>query len=146
MALRKGKRTAANGGRMAGFWFHVGNREPAFVAAEGIVCIEKCSVVLLTEAQRAAADGTLHDSGEDNPLARQFAQDFTSRFEQLSDLHPIYQDLEHLFRLYALVRALHLMPNASEIVSGFRGLLERYSLAQSQPMPSRMRGLVNAWK
>ena len=144
MAIRKGKPATSRGGGMARFWFHVRDREPKFVAAECIVCVDKCSVVLLTEAQREAADGSLHDSGEDNPLAQEFAREFSAQFSRLAGLHPIYADLEHLFRLYALIRALHLTPGVSELVSVFRGLLESYSLAQSRPMPAGMPGLVNA--
>lgn len=104
---RAGSDAPASAGGMSRFWFHIADGEPRFRESDGIVLLDSCLVTLLTEAQVASADGELHDAvGQDDPDAQAFAADFAAHLARGSN-EPRYQDLENLYRLLALVHAMH---------------------------------------
>jgi hypothetical protein len=106
-AIRAGNSPPAAQISMARFWFHFADGHPTFRESEDIVWLDKASVVLLTERQRAAADGTLYDVPGDDPYTRGFAQDFSARLDDAAATASVYADLENLFRLQALLAAMH---------------------------------------
>ena len=128
---------------MSRFWFHVANGEPTFRKREGIVWLDKCSVTLLTEAQRASADGTLSDSGEDSPLANAFAAGFTENFAKAAAAVPEYEDIENLYRLYSLVHAIDFCDAFGQAGLDASLYRQRYRYQEEKPMPESLPGLAN---
>lgn len=134
----------ALGVSMSRFWFHIGKGEPTYQESQDIICLEKCSVVVLTEKQRAAEDGTLFDSGGDDPYARKFAQCLSEQFEYADTVVPKYADLENLFRLSALLRAMHFRKAIEEANLDFRFYLKDFDYQMETLMEPSLPGLVNS--
>jgi hypothetical protein len=126
------------------FWFHVREGEPRYRESKGIVYLDRCSVVVLTEKQRSTADGVLHDSIEDDPYASAFAQEFSDRFQKAATLVPEYADLENLFRLSAVLRAMHFRGAASDAGLDLGFWLKRYAYKRETGMPPSLPGLANS--
>jgi hypothetical protein len=142
-AIRKGKNPDM-GLSMSRFWFHVAGDDPVFQEADGIVWLDRCSVVVLTERQRAGSDGVLYDSGEDDPVSQAFAGNLTKRFREASHKVPVYAQLENLFRLNALFRAMYFRNAVNAAKLDIRFLLERYAYQAEYKMPDFLEGLANA--
>lgn len=83
------------------FWFFPG--ETRFAEQEGVVTIERCPVVLLTEEQRLTREG-LTGLKRADPVAKQFAEEFGRRYADIAGCHVIYRELEELFRLVSLAK------------------------------------------
>ena len=131
---------------MSRFWFHVAKDHPIFQEADGIVWLDKCSVLVLTEKQRSGSDGVLYDSGEDDPTSRLFAGNLTKRFREASHKVPVYAQLENLFRLNALFQAMYFRNAVNAAKLDIRFLLSRYEYQAEYKMPDFMEGLANAKK
>jgi hypothetical protein len=141
-ALRDNKAMRGMGASAARFWFHVKN-SPSFLMDDDIIRLRTCAVGVLTENQRSTADGRLFDSGEDDPDAKRFAEEFSHAFPQLARLIPVYGALENLYRLYALLHAMHMQRAVAQAGLDLEYLLERYPLRATKPMPDSLPGLVN---
>jgi hypothetical protein len=128
---------------MSRFWFHIGEGDPKFTESNGIVCLDKCSVIVLTERQRATADGQLYDSGGDDHIAKAFAQEFSSRFAEAANTVPVYADLENLYRLIALLKAIYANNEVKKGGIDLQFFMKRYKYQKETPMPSTMPGLAN---
>lgn len=83
------------------FWFYPGQNR--YAEDTGIVEIEKCPVILLTEQEHLARD-KIAGTGRVNPLAQKFADSFSTRYNQIAEKKPIYYELEGLFRTVALAK------------------------------------------
>ncbi len=83
------------------FWLSAG--QTRYGEDAGAVAFEECQVVLLTEEERLVAGG-VRGRGRPHPLARAFANSFTSRYAEVADRKPIYR--EALYRFVALARIL----------------------------------------
>ena len=129
---------------MSRFWFHIGGNEPTFQEGNGIVCIERCSVVLLTEKQRTTMDGLLYDAVEDDPLASAFAREFSEQFQEATTRVPEYADLENLFRLNAVLRAMHFRDAAHQAGLDLGFWLKEYRYKRESTMPLFLPGLTNS--
>jgi len=136
-------RISPMGMSMSRFWFHVAKGEPTYQESEGIVSLDRCSVVLLTEKQRSTVDGTLYDSCEDDPHANAFAQEFSECFPKASSLVPEYAELENLFRLNAVLRAMLLRNAANQAKLDLGFFLKDYNYKRETTMPSSLPGLAN---
>ncbi len=138
----------ALGMSMSRFWFHIGKDEPTFQQneSENIVCLDRCSVVVLTEKQRAAADGSLYDSGGDDPHAQAFARELSDHYHEAAAQVREYADLENIFRLSVLLKAMHKQNAASKAGLDLAFFLEGYACQMETPMPSSMPGLANSKK
>jgi len=128
---------------MSRFWFHVGKGEPTYQEGKGIICLDKCSVVLLTEKQRATADGRLYDSYEDDKYAHIFAQELSERFPIAATLVPEYADLENLFRLSAVLWAMHFRNAVNQSGIDFGYWMKDYSYKKETVMLPSLPGLAN---
>lgn len=119
--------------------------EPTFNESERIVCLDRCSVIVLTERQRAAADGTLFDSGEIDHQARTFARNFSRHFKQVTRSAPQYADLENIYRLHAILQAMHFRHSIRQANFNLNDYLRRikYQEKTATPPPAAMPGLVN---
>jgi hypothetical protein len=142
--IEKTGQIPALGMSMSRFWFHVGEGEPTYQESKGILCLDECSVVVLTEKQRAAVDGTLYDSGGDDPYAKTFAQELSDGFRQAATLVPEYADLENLFRLSALLHAMHFHKTADQAKLNLGFYLKDYDYQTETTMPLSLPGLANS--
>jgi hypothetical protein len=134
---------SAPGMSMSREWFHIGENEPTFIFDKGVLLLEKCSVVVLTEQQRVAADGTLSDSGTEDPYAKAFAKQVSTDFQQEACVVPAYADLENLFRLSAVLRGLHFRKDTEQAGMDFHSLWNDYKYQSESSMPLSMPGLTN---
>ncbi len=128
---------------MSRFWFHIGEGEPLYYESNGIVWLDKCSVVVLTERQRSTADGSLYDTGGDDPIARTFARELSHRFHEAAYRVPEYAVLQNLFRLNALLRAMHMRNAAKQAKIDLSAWLNDYHYTNEHPMPSSLPGVAN---
>lgn len=94
------------GSHMSRFWFHLEKDHPTFIATSGIVEIDKCAMVVLTERQVSARDGSLVDAGRDDPDAQAFAKSMSTQLRKGATCFREYADLENLYRLFALLKAI----------------------------------------
>ena len=135
----------ALGMSMSRFWFHIGRDEPTYQQSDEIVCLEKCSVVVLTEKQRMAVDGTLSDDySQDDSHAGIFAQQLSKHFQQAAVQVSEYADLENLFRLNAILKAMRLYDAADQANLNLRFYLKEYVCQADSPMPDSLPGLANS--
>jgi len=102
--LRKGKSISIPVSSMQRFWFYPG--ENRYLEAEGIVGIQECPVILLTEAEYLNKEGKITGSGKAHILAHQFAQNFSAHYQEVAQLRPVYKELEGLFRMVALAKII----------------------------------------
>ncbi|OHB56976.1 MAG: hypothetical protein A2173_09260 [Planctomycetes bacterium RBG_13_44_8b] len=134
----------ALGMSMSRFWFHIGRDEPTYQQSDEIICLEKCSVVVLTEKQRMAVDGTLSDDySQDDSHAGIFAQQLSEHFQQAAVQVSEYADLENLFRLNAILQAMRLYNAADQANLNLRFYLKEYVCQADSPMPDSLPGLAN---
>lgn len=129
------------GSRMSRFWFHLDKNHPTFIQSTGIVEIENCSMVILTERQVSAHDGSLMDGGGDYPDAQAFAESLSTQLRRNAAGVTEYMDLENLYRLFALLKAIQFA--SAETIVG----LELSPLLNHQPqriyMPDALPALAN---
>ena len=149
----------ANGNSMSRFWFHIkGNQpnnqlicsrntqneqQPTFLEDTNITAINRCEVTLLTERQRAAADGTLFDSGECDIDANTFGELFSEHFQSMTPKVPEYADLENLFRIYAVFSAITFRDSVHFAGLDLTFISDNYSPQSNYPMPSTYPGQTN---
>lgn len=99
----------ASGGSIPQMTFSPVNRFEFFpgevvfgVDNNGIVQIERCPVTILTEAEYLSRSGRLTGSGQADPRAQALAEEFTARYREIAARHPVYRELEGLFRFVAV--------------------------------------------
>ncbi|OHB67577.1 MAG: hypothetical protein A2Y77_09995 [Planctomycetes bacterium RBG_13_62_9] len=150
-SLERSRQAVRHGGQLCGpqlsmsrYWFHLDEGDPTFVESHGIVYLDRCSVVVLTERQKATADGELYDEGGSDPLAFAFAQEFSRAFREAAARVPVYADLEHLYRLNALVRAMHFRQAPEQAGLDLQFYLARYRFRREETMPADKPGLANS--
>ena len=144
----KNRRVLGSSISMARFWFHLAADSPTFQKDEVTVLLENCDVVVLTEKQAANKSGERRDVGEDDPIAKAFAENLSQELPSLTLIVPIYAELENLFRLRALLLAMN---ESIHIPSGkfrFATYLKDYVYQDERPMPDSLDGLANSrqWK
>lgn len=125
------------------FWFHLQKGDPKFVESRGIVYLDQCAVVVLTEKQKATADGELYDDEGIDPHARAFAQEFSDSFSKATKSVPVYADLEQLYRLNALIQAMYFRQASRKVGLDLEFFVGRYQFQKASPMPPSKPGLAN---
>lgn len=142
--IRKGESVPATGMSMARFWFHIGEGSPKFQQGTDIVAIDECSMIILTEKQKATASGELVDVVEDDPHAMAFASEMSEYLSiPSSSTVPIYAELENLFRLRALLLSMEHQGAFESIGWSFATYLSEYKYKDEKPMEPSMPGLAN---
>jgi len=136
-------RPANTGSNMARFWFHLAKRGPTFLQDKGIVWIDSCPVVVLTEKQAATPSGDLHDVEEDDPVAEAFASDLSRDFARLTVSVPVYADIENLFRLRALLLAAQFRDAFTKAGLDLKRYCQNYLYHDESPMPPDLPGIAN---
>lgn len=91
----------------------------------GIVKLETCPVVLITEEEFLDRTGKINGTGRQNPLALEFAQSFTDNYSAIAKEKSIYLELEGLFRDVALARIF----SKKTPGTGLEYLLESFPIA-----------------
>lgn len=86
------------------FEFYPG--ENRYLEDEGIVIIEKCLVILITEVEYLTRSGRTQGAGQSDPLAKKFADSFSLHYNEIAIKKGIYYELEGLFRIVALAKIL----------------------------------------
>jgi hypothetical protein len=132
-----------SGTAISRLWFHVNDREPTFTLNGNMVLIDNCSIRLLTEKGRATADGVVSYSRTDEPYALEFAKLFSANFHYIAGQDPIYADLENLFRLNALLRAVNFRRDDEKAGLDLAFFLKEYKFQSETMMPQSLPGLVN---
>ncbi len=86
------------------FWFYPGKNE--YTEDTGIVIINQCPVILLTEEEHLCEGGGAVGKGHPNPLAQEFTETFSALYPEIANQRPIYTEMENLFRFVALARII----------------------------------------
>lgn len=86
------------------FWFFPG--ENTYLEDKGVIYIKKSDVILLTEEQFLTKRGDIAGTGRPNPLADEFAKNFSVKYYEIAKKKPIYAELEGLFRFVAVARIM----------------------------------------
>jgi hypothetical protein len=138
--ILKGETVPMQGASMARFWFHIGPNSPTFITDKNLVWLDKSPVVLLTEKQMATPSGELYDVDDDDPHAIAFANEMSQAFPMSV---PIYEELENLFRLRALLLAMGHRQALSVLKYNLNSYLSEYQYQEEKPMPTDLPGLAN---
>jgi hypothetical protein len=107
MRSRRWRKALETGNSIAGglsmnrFWFYPGDAQ--FREQDGVVRIDACPVTLLTEEQHLTREG-LTGLKRPDPMAQQFAENFSQHYAEIAEGKLIYQELEGLFRFAALAK------------------------------------------
>jgi len=119
------------------FWFHPGpNRYKEDV---GVVEITWCPVILLTEEEHLTKTGKIKGKGAPDPLAHQFAQDFSCHYNEIAGKRPIYSELKGLFRFVALAKIIKFKGAEKEAGLDLSYLLDQYEVPDIQ-VPKQLPG------
>lgn len=144
-----GDNSVASGTGMARFWFHIGEGSPTFRQADGVVALERCDMVVLTHPQGTTETGATVDVNREDPHALAFAGQL-SKFltDPAAPKVPVYEELENLFRLRALL--LGMEANGALRAAGwkFASYAPGYRYRDERPMEPTRPGLANyrEWK
>ena len=129
---------------MSRFWFHVADSSPKFQRRTGVVAIDRCAVVVLTERQEATASGKLVDAAGDACEAIAFADEMSEYLAhgRASEV-PVYADLENLYRLRALLLAMDSQGAMAHVGWSFGSFIPSYTYQDERAMPPSIPGLTN---
>ena len=120
-------------GGMNRFWFYPG--ENIYQEDEDIFMIERCPVTLLTEENYLSSSGDYVSSGNVDQHAQQFCENFTECYDQVSELRPIYRDLENLFRTVALAKIIKFKSSHTNAGLDLSYFLEHFPVKKSEVKP-----------
>ncbi len=117
--------------------------ECPFHREKGGFFLDDCPVKLVTEEEYLQKSGTISGTGQANPLAQQFCDEFTTAYAEVARKRPIYAELEGLFRFAALAKLIHHKQDELE-KSGvdLSYFLETYPVAE-ETVDSTLDGISN---
>jgi hypothetical protein len=124
------------------FWFYPGKN--FYKSDDGVVIIEQCPVILLTEEEHLSRSGEIVGKNRPSPLAEKFTEDFSTLYNEVANQRPIYAELEDLFRFVALAKILFFMTDSLgvDIGADLEYLLNQFPIAVSpvdRKLPGRSR-------
>lgn len=138
----------SNSTSMSRYWLHIKENTitksyPTFNYNDGIVFINECPVVVLTEKQMIDAEGNLKDNKNVNDKnAQLFAEDMSNNYDTLAMQNKWFAELENIFRLQACFRALAFQGEIGK--SGFDiSPVQKISLKSANELPESLPGLMN---
>lgn len=108
------------------FWFFPG--ENRYVEDKGVVLIKRCQVKLLTEEEFLTKRGQVAGTGQANPFAQRFSENFTTKYSEIAEKRQIYAELEDLFRFVALAKVMKFQAAPLEAGVNLDYLLNRYPI------------------
>lgn len=105
--------------------------------------LDDCPVQLITEEEYLKKTGVISGTGQANPLAQEFCEEFTAAYGEVARARPIYAEMEGLFRFAALAKLIH--HKQDELAAAGVDLayfLETYPIAEN-PVESTLDGISN---
>lgn len=136
------------GSSMSRFWFHIKEKKdgityPNYIENEGIVFINECPVVVLTEKQMVDAEGNTSDNtSEEDSDADTFAMDMSRNYSKITEANKLFAELENLFRLQACLKSMKfkdvVFESKRNVLTG-TGL----NLMHGDELPPSLPGLIN---
>ena len=135
--LLQGNPTSLPPSTMNRFWFCPGENQ--YREDSGVVTIEHCPVVLLTEQEYLTRSGEITGRGKAEPLAQKFTESFSARYAQISKQRPIYAELENLFLFVALAKIMKFKSPQEEARLSLAPLLEDFPIHPT-PVESQLPG------
>lgn len=139
-AMKTGTRVGGQFDSMSRFWFHAG--KAVLLDDPGMVELQAVPVTLLTEQEHLSKTGEMVGSGHPEALAKQWADSFTTHYAAIAHEHPIYRELENLYRFVAIARAMKLKEAASAAGLEMSGLLRDFQIPET-PVASTLPGHSN---
>jgi len=116
---------------------------PSFVQSNGLVLIDKCPVIVLTEEQVADEKGRLSDDkAAKNIISETFAAECSEKYSLLASENNLFAGLENLFRLQACLRAIAeagMLQNSEKL----KTIINNMTVNTEDSMPESLPGLVN---
>lgn len=138
-----------NSSTMSRYWLHIKknglvNSYPNFSYNDGIVLINECPVVVLTEKQNIDEEGKLKDADlfEDVKNAQIFADEMSENYDTLAEQNKLFAELENLFRLQACFRALK-YKNEEDNSGTDLAAVKNIRLSSGNELPDSLPGLMN---
>jgi hypothetical protein len=125
------------------FWFNNADNSPKYVGNSNILEIAECKIVVSTRGMSSTNSGDLFDSNVENPVANSFARNFSKNFLKSAQIVHVYADLENLFRLQAVLRAMDKNGVLESNGSLFNYYLNEYPYSITYDIPDSYPGLVN---
>jgi len=131
------------------FWFCPG--ECTYDEADGFVLLKDCRVKLLTEEEFLTARGEVRGLGRPSSYASRFAVGFTSHYQEIAEVRPIYRELESLFRFSAIANLMRDTNAASKSGNDLSYLLSGHKVnnvpvSRALPGQTRVTELVDERK
>lgn len=114
--VRRTGRGTLPGAEGVRFWFYPGDIR--LLTDDGVVMIDACEVLLLSESGYLQKQGGMRKAGQENRAGEVFAEQFTARFQELGAAHEAFVELEDLFEILTVLQAVK-----------FRGTLEEAGLS-----------------
>lgn len=124
--LEKGSPSSQSSSLLNRFEFVPG--ETAFLGDNDTALIQACPVTLMTEEEYLTGTGSISGTGHADPLAKEFATEFTAEYSKIAAVQPIYLELEGLFRTVAVARLLKLHTEGQ----GLTYLLDEYRVLETE--------------
>ncbi len=130
-------RSGSFGSSMNRFWLSPGENE--YAGTEGTFFLQWSPVQVRTHSSGIDSAGNVRDTEGTDALAEDFALRFSLLYEQVAQRRPVYRELESLFHLVALSKAMH--SNQADRSAGLslRYLLHKFPLVK-QPVPQEVPG------
>jgi hypothetical protein len=148
LAISSNGKSLENGSSMSRFWFHIkenkeGRVYPNYIENEGIVFINECPVVILTEKQMIDADGnTSDDTSKEDAIADTFATDMSRNFNEATKANTLFAELENLFRLQACLKSVE-FKGVLDMVNNNILQYKRMKFVNDDDHPLSLPGLIN---
>lgn len=124
------------------FWFYPGTI--ILLEDTGIVAIDECPVLLLTEESYLSISGSIEGGGKASESAEAFARLFTELYPSLGEKRPVFIELENLFNLLTVSQGMKWKSSPEEAALDLGYLLDRYpvpgmEVARSLPGQSEVK-------
>jgi len=120
------------------FWFYPG--ENVFEEHSAGVIILESPVILRSRLTHVDSSGQIVDAAARDPLAEDFAKRFSAVFEEVAFERPLYQELEALFRFFALAQVLEAKIQGTLFEEALDYLLREYPVTRTpvdETLPGR---------
>lgn len=125
------------------FWFTPGAVQ--FSPGDGIVRLTQCEIKLLTEQEFLNPQGKLVGSGNEQPMAQEFVQEFTKRYDEIAAAAPMFADLKSLFRMVAIAKGMQYDNTLSNTGLNLDYLLNKYPVNPAR-VPQTLPGITEVKK
>ncbi len=122
---------------MQRFWFSSGNN--IYEENRDIILIKQCPVILLTEGVYLSRSKKYSTANDIDIVAKKFAEDFSSLYNEISDERPIYRELKNLFLVVALAKVIKFKSSHLQAGLDLSYLLDNFPISNT-PVTPRLPG------